>query len=91
MTKYYDKYVHVLCPEDHPKLGTYDFCKFRLPLYNLDETKKYNYSKKVWEPVGSTTDDSLALETIYPTEYAEESGRRTIILYSNPGFELNAI
>lgn len=91
MTKYYDKYVHVLCPEDHPKLGTYEFCKFRLPLYNLDETKKYNYSKKVWEPVGSTTDDSLALETIYPTEYAEESGRRTIILYSNPGFELNAI
>lgn len=91
MAKYYDKYVHVLCPEDHPKLGTYEFCKFRLPLYNLDETKKYNYSKKVWEPVGSTTDDSLALEAIYPTEYAEESGRRSITVYSNPGFELNAI
>ena len=91
MAKYYDKYVHVLCPEDHPKLGTYEFCKFRLPLYNLDETKKYNYSKKVWEPVGSTTDDSLALEAIYPTEYAEESGRRSITVFANPGFELNTI
>nr|DAT21386.1 MAG TPA: hypothetical protein [Caudoviricetes sp.] len=91
LAKYYDKYVHVLCPEDHPQLGTYDFCKFRLPLYNLDETKKYNYSKKVWEPVGSTTDDSLALDAIYPTEYAEESSRRPITVFANPGFELNPI
>lgn len=91
MAKYYDKYVHILCPEDHPKLGTYEFCKFRLPLYNLDETKKYNYSKKVWEPVGSTTDDSLALEAIYPTEYAEESSRRFITVFANPGYELNSI
>ena len=91
LAKYYDKYVHVLCPEDHPGLGTYEFCKYRIPLYNLDETKKYNYSKKTWEPVGSTTDDSLALEEIYPTEYAEESSRRSVAVYTNPGYELNAI
>ena len=91
LAKYYDKYVHVLCPEDHPGLGTYEFCKYRIPLYNLDETKKYNYSKKTWEPVGSTTDDSLALEEIYPTEYTEESSRHYVAVYTNPGYELNAI
>ena len=91
LAKYYDKYVHVLCPEDHPGLGTYEFCKYRIPLYNLDETKKYNYSNKTWEPVGSTTDDSLTLEEIYPTEYAEESSRHSVAVYTNPGYELNAI
>lgn len=92
LAKYYDKYVHVLCPEDHPGLGTYEFCKYRIPLYNLDETKKYNYSKKAWEPVGSTTDDSLSLEEIYPTEYAEarNNGKEPQV-YVNPGYELNAI
>lgn len=92
LAKYYDKYVHVLCPENHPGLGTYEFCKYRIPLYNLDETKKYNYSKKAWEPVGSTTDDSLSLEEIYPTEYAEarNNGKEPQV-YTNPGYELNAI
>lgn len=92
LAKYYDKYVHVLCPEDHPGLGTYEFCKYRIPLYNLDETKKYNYSNKTWEPVGSTTDDSLTLEEIYPTEYAEarNNGKEPQV-YTNQGYELNAI
>ena len=92
LAKYYDKYVHVLCPEDHPGLGTYEFCKYRIPLYNLDETKKYNYSNKAWEPVGSTTNDSLTLEEIYPTEYAEarNNGKEPQV-YVNPGYELNAI
>lgn len=92
LAKYYDKYVHVLCPENHPGLGTYEFCKYRIPLYNLDETKKYNYSKKAWEPVGSTTDDSLTLEEIYPTEYAEarNNGKEPQV-YTNPGYELNPI
>lgn len=92
LAKYYDKYVHVLCPEDHPGLGTYEFCKYRIPLYNLDETKKYNYSNKTWEPVGSTTDDSLTLEAIYPTEYdaARNEGKEPQV-YTNPGYELNPI
>lgn len=92
LAKYYDKYVHVLCPENHPGLGTYEFCKYRIPLYNLDETKKYNYSNKAWEPVGSTTDDSLTLEEIYPTEYAEarNNGKEPQV-YTNLGYELNPI
>ena len=71
MAKYVDKYVHVLVPEDHPGLGKYDFCKFRLPLYNLDETKKYNYSKKAWEPVNVLTDDSTPMEDLYPDAISE--------------------
>ena len=71
MAKYVDKYVHVLVPEDHPGLGKYSFCKFRLPLYNLDETKKYNYSKKAWEPVNVLTDDSTPMENLYPDAISE--------------------
>lgn len=71
MAKYVDKYVHVLVPEDHKGLGKYDFCKFRLPLYNLDETKKYNYSKKAWEPVNVLTDDSTPMENLYPDAISE--------------------
>ena len=71
MAKYVDKFVHVLVSEDHPGLGKYSFCKFRLPLYNLDETKKYNYSKKAWEPVNALTDDSTSMEDLYPDNIAE--------------------
>ena len=71
MAKYVDKYVHVLVPEDHKGLGKYDFCKFRLPLYNLDETKKYNYSKKAWEPVNALTDDSTPMEDLYSNDITE--------------------
>ena len=71
MAQYVDKYVHVLVPEDHSGLGKYSFCKFRLPLYNLDETKKYNYSKKKWEPVGALTDDSTPMEDLYPNDIIE--------------------
>lgn len=71
MAKYVDKYVHILVLEDHPGLGKYDFCKFRLPLYNLAETKKYNYSKKAWEPVNVLTDDSTPMEDLYPDAISE--------------------
>lgn len=73
MAKYVDKYVHVLVPEDHKGLGEYSFCKFRLPLYNLDETKKYNYSKKKWEPVGALTDDSIPMEDLYSNDILESN------------------
>lgn len=73
MAKYVDKYVHVLVPEDHNGLGKYSFCEFRLPLYNLDETKKYNYSKKAWEPVGALTDDSTPMEDLYSNDILESN------------------
>ena len=85
LAKYYDKFVHVCINENHPKLGTYDFCKFRVPLYNLDETKKYNYSKKTWELVTALTDDSDDMSTIYPEEYSKSS----VTTAYNPGYELS--
>lgn len=85
MAKYVDKYVHVLVPEDHPGLGKYDFCKFRLPLYNLDETKKYNYSKKAWEPVGALTDDSTPMEDLYSSDITER-GDYLEVFQNNLGF-----
>lgn len=71
MAKYVDKYVHICIPEDHKGLGKYDFCKFRLPLYNLAETKKYNYSKKAWESVNALTDDSTPMEDLYSNDITE--------------------
>ena len=85
MAKYVDKYVHVLVPEDHKGLGKYDFCKFRLPLYNLDETKKYNYSKKAWEPVGALTDDSTPMEDLYSNDITER-GDYLEVFQNNLGF-----
>lgn len=85
MAKYVDKYVHVLVPEDHKGLGKYDFCKFRLPLYNLDETKKYNYSKKAWEPVGALTDDSTPMEDLYSNDTTER-GDYLEVFQNNLGF-----
>jgi hypothetical protein len=73
MAQYVDKYVHVCVPEDHNGLGKYSFCKFRLPLYNLDETKKYNYSKKKWEPVSALTDDSTPMEDLYSNDILESN------------------
>lgn len=85
MAKYVDKYVHVLVPEDHKGLGKYDFCKFRLPLYNLDETKKYNYSKKKWEPVNALTDDSTPMEDLYSNDITER-GDYLDVFQNNQGF-----
>jgi len=85
MAKYVDKYVHVLVPEDHKGLGKYDFCKFRLPLYNLDETKKYNYSKKAWEPVNALTDDSTPMEDLYSNDITER-GDYLDVFQNNLGF-----
>ena len=85
MAKYVDKYVHVCIPEDHKGLGTYEFCKYRIPLYNLDETKKYNYSKKAWEPVNVLTDDSTPMEDLYPDAISER-GDYLEVFQNNQGF-----
>lgn len=63
--KYWDKFINILVPEDYPDLGTYAFNKYRLPVYNLDKTKKYNYSKKAWEPITTLTDDSTPTNDLF--------------------------
>lgn len=66
--KYWDKFINILVPEDYPDLGTYAFNKYRLPVYNLDKTKKYNYSKKAWEPITALTDDSIQTNNLFTDE-----------------------
>lgn len=66
--KYWDKFINILVPEDYPDLGTYAFNKYRLPVYNLDKTKKYNYSKKAWEPITALTDDSTPTNDLFTEE-----------------------
>lgn len=63
--KYWDKFINILVPEDYEYLGKYSFNKYRLPVYNLDKTKKYNYSKKSWEPIDALTDDSIETEKLF--------------------------
>lgn len=63
--KYWDKFINILVPEDYPDLGTYAFNKYRLPVYNLDKTRKYNYSKKAWEPITALTDDSTPTNDLF--------------------------
>lgn len=66
LAKFYDKFINILVPEDYPYLDSFDFAKYRLPVYNLDKTKKYNYSKKTWEPITALTDDSTSFAELYP-------------------------
>lgn len=71
----FEKYIKILVPEDHFQLGTYAFDKYRLPIYNLNETKKYNYSNKAWEPIGAITPDIKFTKIMYPTEYKADPVR----------------
>ena len=66
-----------MVPEDHFQLGTYAFNKYRLPIYNLNETKKYNYSNKSWEPVNATTPDVTYTRQMYGAE-ARADGLRYV-------------
>ena len=66
LAKFYDKFINILVPEDYQYLNSFDFAKYRLPVYNLDKTKKYNYSKKTWEPITTLTDDSMSFAELYP-------------------------
>ena len=73
----FEKYIRILVPEDHFQLGTYAFNKYRLPIYNLNETKKYNYSNKTWEPVNATTPDVTYTRQMYGAE-ARADGLRYV-------------
>lgn len=66
LAKFYDKFINILVPEDYPYLDSFDFAKYRLPVYNLDQTKKYNYSKKAWESITELTPDSMSFAELYP-------------------------
>ena len=55
--KLLNKYFHILV--DHTQFNTnnQDMYALQLPLYSLDETKKFNYAKHKWEDVNALTED----------------------------------
>ena len=55
--KLLDKYLHILV--DHTQFNTSNekMYTLQLPLYSLDETKKFNYAKHKWEDVNALTED----------------------------------
>ena len=55
--KLLNKYFHILV--DHTQFNTNNQIMYalQLPLYSLDETKKFNYAKHKWEDVNALTED----------------------------------
>ena len=74
------KYIHCCISETNPAMSDEDFLKYRIPLFNKDETKRYNYSTKQWVAKDSynvTNDNKLSSE-LFPTK-AEELSKMKVI------------
>lgn len=63
--KLMNKYFHILV--DHTKFNTFnqDCYSLQLPLYSLDETKKFNYAKRKWENINALTEDKKEFSPKY--------------------------
>lgn len=64
--KLLSKMCHILVDPDKIDLSSYDALILRLPFYNLDNTKKYNYSTRKWEDIAKATDDTEMYFNIAP-------------------------
>ena len=72
------KYVRFLIDESDPILQDDDVLRLRLSFYNMDQTKKYNWSKRVWEALDALTPDNKEYRYIANPhlEEEEEAARR---------------
>lgn len=66
------KYVRFLIDESDPILQDDDVLRLRLSFYNMDQTKKYNWSKRVWESLDSLTPDNKQYRYIANPHLEEE-------------------
>lgn len=76
----FTKYIHCCISETNPAMSDEDFLKYRIPLFNKDETKRYNYSTKEWVDADSyriPNDNKLSSE-IFPSK-AEELSKMMVI------------
>ena len=74
--KLLSKMCHILVDPDKIDLSSYEALILRLPFYNLDNTKKYNYSTRKWEDIAKTTEDGNTYFEISPaSEQFFERGR----------------
>ena len=74
------KYIHCCISETNPAMSDEDFLKYRIPLFNKDETKRYNYSTKEWVDVDSykLPFDGKSSVEIFPSK-AEELSKMMVI------------
>ena len=69
--EYNAKYVHILVDETNPIVTSANACRYRLALFTKDKTKRYNYTTKAWEEVGSYTGDTATFAELFPEEFAK--------------------
>lgn len=69
--EYNAKYVHILVDETNPLVTSANACRYRLALFTKDKTKRYNYTTKTWEEVGSYTGDTATFAELFPEEFAK--------------------
>ena len=66
------KYVRFLIEESDPILQDDDVLRLRLSFYNMDQTKKYNWTKQAWESLDSLTPDEKEYRYIANPHLEEE-------------------
>ena len=69
--EYNAKYVHILVDETNPLVASANACRYRLALFTKNKTKRYNYTTKTWEEVGSYTGDTATFAELFPEEFAK--------------------
>lgn len=62
------KYVRFLIEENDPIVDDVEAIASRFDFYNMDQTKRYNYSNQTWEPVDSITSDEKQFREIVTGE-----------------------
>lgn len=62
------KYIRFLIEENDPIVEEVEAIASRFDFYNMDQTKRYNYSNQTWEPVASITPDEKQFREIVTGE-----------------------
>lgn len=62
------KYVRFLIEETDPIVEDVEAIASRFDFYNMDQTKRYNYSNQTWEPVDGITSDEKQFSEIVTGE-----------------------
>lgn len=66
------KYVRFLIDESDPILQDDTVFRLRLPFYNMDQSKKYNWTAKAWETLDALTPDNKTYDDIVNPHRPEE-------------------
>ena len=70
------KFVRFLIDESDPILQDDNVFRLRLSFYNIDQTKKYNWTAKAWEALDAVTPDNKEYRYIVNPHLEEEEAAR---------------